>query len=522
MTRLVSLMVGLVPAILGAQQVQSGGYVTRQGATEIARERYRFDGRVLSAAVELVGRSLFLETETEFDSSGSAVRYHLRARSGLGSPVIQEVEAKLADSLRWTVTAGGRPLAGTAALQRPAVVIQNLVFSQLAASLRLYDRRVGGRQAINAWLPEGGSVAPLAVELRGDSATVELAGVVLRVTLDRLGWLERLEVPSQDVVVIRQDDVVFSRPAVRGGADTLPPGSIHEEPYLVEGAGARVIGTLALPSAPGPVPVAVIIAGSGPVDRNGNAPPALRSNLYAQLAWRLAERGIASLRYDKRGIGESAIGVDLAKTTFDDVAEDALAATRSLAVDERFGPVVIVGHSEGGWLAIRAALRGAPVKGVALLAAPGRPLMTLLRAQLAQQLDSAGLAQFDSAMARYLRGEVPVGLPAYLQPLFRPVDQRFTASVAAYDALAELRRLELPVLLVQGDRDVQVSQDDAERLASARPGARVLVIPGANHLFKAVDRADRVAQLAVYMDPTAPVMPELVDALVEWIAGLPR
>jgi hypothetical protein len=346
-----------------------------------------------------------------------------------------------------------------------------------------------------------------------------LGGVSINVKLDAAGWVTRFEVPAQGLVVTRQSEVAFTpRPA--GRADTLPPSGIHEEPYLVEGGGARLVGTLALPAAPGPVPVVLIVAGSGPVDRNGNAPPALHSNMYAQLAWRLAQRGIASLRYDKRGIGGSAAGVDLAMSSFDDFAEDALAAARSLAGDERFGPIGIVGHSEGGWLAIRAALRGAPVQGVALVAAAGRPFLTLLRAQLSQQLDSAGMAQFDAAMAVYLKGQLPVGLPAYLQPLFRPVNQRFTASVVSYDALAELRRLDLPVLILQGDKDVQVSLQDAEALAGAKPGARVVLIPGANHLFQATDRADRVAQLGLYADPTAPVMPELVDALVEWIAGL--
>jgi pimeloyl-ACP methyl ester carboxylesterase len=515
-----------VPAALGAQQVQSGAYVARRGDLEITRERYRFDGRRLDADVEVVGRGLLLETETEYDAAGASTGYRLRVRTALGAPVLQELSATVADSVSWTLTVSGRSQSGAVAVRRPAVVVQNLVFSQLAAALRGYDRARGGRQVLDAWLPEGGSVLPLALELSGDSGTVEVSGVTMRLTLDGSGWVERFEVPSQGLTISRQQTVAFSAPpAGRGagagaGADTLPPRTIHEDPYLIDGASVRLVGTLALPAAPGPVPVVVMVAGSGAVDRNGNAPPALRSNLYAQLAWRLAEQGVASLRYDKRGVGESAAGTDPARTTLDDVAEDLLAATRSLAGDERFGPIVIVGHSEGGWLAIRAALRGAPVTGIALLATPGRPFLTLLREQLAQQLDSATLVQYDSAMARYLRGDLPVGLPPYLQPLFRPVNQRYTASLVAYDALAELRRVDAPVLVVQGDRDVQVMPRDAEGLVAAKPGSRLVLLPGANHLFKLVDRADRVAQLGVYADPTAPVMPELVEALLDWMRGL--
>lgn len=512
----------LVPGLLSAQQVQVGGYVTRRGEVEIARERYRFDGHSLEADAELVGQGVFLETRTTFDSAGGPADYLMRLRSGTGGPVLQELRAEFTDSLRWRATVAGREQQGVLALVRPVAVIQNLVFSHVAVALRGYHRAARGRQPGSAWVPGVASLLPLTVKVAGDSGSMELGGVSFQVRFDSTGWVVGLEVPSQGLVVSRRDDVAFSLPSRAPKADTLPPAGVHEEPFLIEGGGARVIGTLALPAVPGPVPVALIVPGSGAVDRNGNAPPALRSNLYAQLAWRLAERGVASLRYDKRGIGASAAGVDLAMTTFDDFAEDVLAAARSLAHDERFRGVVILGHSEGGWLAIRAAGRGAPVQGIALLAAPGRPFLELLRDQLAQQLDSLALARFDAAMAVYLSGELPVGLPSYLEPLFRPVNQRFTISLAAYDALAELRRLDLPVLVVQGDRDVQVSLPDARALAAAARRSQLVRLEEANHLFKAAAQADRLAQLALYGDPTAPVVPGLVEAILDWMARLGR
>jgi pimeloyl-ACP methyl ester carboxylesterase len=512
----------LVPGLLSAQQPQVGGYVARRGEVDFARERYRFDGRSLEADVELVGQGVFLETRTAFDSAGGPVDYLVRVRSGAGGPVLQELHAVFADSLRWRAAGAGREQQGVLALRQPVAVIQNLVFSHVAVALRGYHRAARGRQPESAWVPGVASLLPLAVEVAGDTGRVELGGVAFQVRFDSTGWVAELEVPAQGLVVSRRDDVALSPPSRVPRADTLAPAGVHEEPFLIEGGGARVIGTLTLPAVPGPVPVALIVPGSGAVDRNGNAPPALRSNLYAQLAWRLAERGVASLRYDKRGIGASAAGVDLAMTTFDDFAEDVVAGARSLAQDERFRQVVILGHSEGGWLAIRAAARGAPVRGIALLAAPGRPFVDLLRDQLAQQLDSLALARFDSAMALYLRGELPVGLPSYLEPLFRPVNQRFTISIAAYDALAELRRLDLPVLVVQGDRDVQVGLADAQALAGAARQSQFIRLEEANHLFKAAARADRLAQLALYADPTAPVVPALVEAILDWMARIGR
>lgn len=506
-----------IPGLLSAQQVRVGGYVTRRGDVEIARERYRYDGRSLAAEVELVGQGVVLETRATFDAAGEPADYLVRVRSGVDGPVLQELHAEFTDSLRWRAVAGGREQRGAVARGQRAVVVQNLVFSHLAVAFQRYDRATGGRQELNAWVPGTGSLLPLALEVAGDRGSLQLAGVGIEASFDSTGWPTGLVVPSQGVVVARSEAVEFSRPeGLR--ADTLPPVGVQEEPFLIEGGGARLTGTLALPAVPGPVPVALIVPGSGAVDRDGNAPPALRSNLYAQLAWRLAERGVASLRYDKRGVGASAAGVDLARTTFDDFAEDVVAGAAALARDERFSGVVIVGHSEGGWLAIRAAGRGAPVRGIALLAAPGRPFVALLRDQLAQQLDSVALARFDSAMALYLRGELPVGLPPYLEPLFRPVNQRFTLSLAAYDAVAELRRLDLPVLVLQGDRDVQVGLADAEALAAAARRGRLVRLAGANHLFKAAARADRLAQLALYADPTAPVVPELIATLVDWIA----
>lgn len=119
------------------------------------------------------------------------------------------------DSVRWTLAAGDRSPRGAKPIGRPAAVIQNLVFSQLAAALRAYDRSRGGWQRMDAWLPEGGAVMPLGMELRGDSGTVDIGGVSLRVLLDSTGWATRFEVPAQGVVVTWHDDLAFPPRGVR-------------------------------------------------------------------------------------------------------------------------------------------------------------------------------------------------------------------------------------------------------------------------------------------------------------------
>src|SRR5213596_977576 len=195
-------------------------------------------------------------------------------------------------------------------------------------------------------------------------------------------------------------------------ADTIPPAVAVESPYTIHSGALELGGTLTLPrGATGRIPVAVIIAGSGPTDRNGNSLMGIRPNSYAQLAWRLAERGIASLRYDKRVLPGTQGMFDMTKMTLDDFAADARAAAESLARDRRFSRVVLVGHSEGASLALIAARQGAPVAGVISVSGLGRPFGVVLREQLTRQYDSATLIRYDTAMKYYLRGEQPAYVP---------------------------------------------------------------------------------------------------------------
>ena len=141
-------------------------------------------------------------------------------------------------------------------------------------------------------------------------------------------------------------------------ADTTAPAAALETPYTVHSGALELGGTLTVPrAAAGKVPVVVIIAGSGPTDRNGNSLMGIRPNSYAQLAWRLAEKGIATLRYDKRVLPATKGTVDITSLTLEDFAADARAAADSLARDARFSRVVLLGHSEGSALV---ADRGAP------------------------------------------------------------------------------------------------------------------------------------------------------------------
>jgi uncharacterized protein len=273
----------------------------------------------------------------------------------------------------------------------------------------------------------------------------------------------------------------------------------------------------------GAPPVALIVAGSGPTDRNGNSAGPLRaqnnSNLYAILAWQLADAGIASVRYDKRALGDNLQKINIAQTSIDDFIGDVIAGARKLAADRRFSKVVLIGHSEGAELVLQAANRGSPAAGIVMLSGAGRPIMLVLREQLSKQLPPEELVRWDSASARYLRGEEAGDVHPGLRPLLLPTNRKFMQSWARYDPAAEIARAHIPVLVIQGGHDLQISLVDARALQSAQPAAKLVVIPNANHVFRAATD-DRMAQLRLYTDPTIPIVPELTPAIADWIKRL--
>lgn len=311
---------------------------------------------------------------------------------------------------------------------------------------------------------------------------------------------------------------------VAGRIDTVPPRSVIELPFSFQSGALTLPGTLTMPASYNArLPVALIVAGSGPTDRNGNSAGPLRaqnnSNLYAVLAWQLADAGIASVRYDKRALGENLQKIDLAQTSIDDFIADVIAGARKLGADRRFSKVVLIGHSEGAELVLQAANRGAPTAGIVMLSGAGRPIMAVLREQLSKQLPPEELVKWDSAFARYLRGEEAGDVHPGLKPLLLPVNRRFMQTWVKYDPPAEIARAHVPVLIVQGGHDLQIGEADARALQAAQPRAKLVVISAANHVFRAATD-DRVAQARLYTDPTIPIVPELTPAIADWIKSL--
>lgn len=278
----------------------------------------------------------------------------------------------------------------------------------------------------------------------------------------------------------------------------------------------KLAGSLLLPAAKGPVAVALIIAGSGPTDRDGNSNmlPG-RNDSLRMLAQTLASNGIASLRYDKRGIGASAAAMESESALrFETYIDDAAAWIARLKSDPRFGKVAVIGHSEGSLIGMVAAKR-AGADAFVSIAGPGAPLQAVLRRQLAGKLPPALDEESERVLGKLERGELAGEVSPMLAALYRPSVQPYLVSQFRYLPAERIAALTIPVLIVQGTTDIQVAVDDAQALKAACPRARLEIVEGMNHVLKPVPAGP--TQLASYGDPALPLAPALSAALTSFL-----
>jgi len=189
-------------------------------------------------------------------------------------------------------------------------------------------------------------------------------------------------------------------------------------------------------------------------------------------------------------------------------AADAAEWVSKLRHDPRFSSVVILGHSEGALVGMLAA-KMAPPDAFVSIAGPGRPAGDLLLEQLKPKLTSEVYEGAAATVRALAAGKTVEDVPSALRSLFRRSVQPYLISWFAYDPAKVISKLEVPILILQGTTDVQVSVEDAERLARSAPGARMRTFPGMNHVLKAADSAD--AQMRAYADPRVPVVEALLD-----------
>lgn len=296
--------------------------------------------------------------------------------------------------------------------------------------------------------------------------------------------------------------------------------ALFADPTVVEVAlpahPAPLHGALLTPARPASA-VAVILPGSGPTDRDGNQAPAIRASTYRLLAEGLATQGIATLRIDKRGIGQSAAaGPAEADLRFDAYVADARAWAAEAARRTGLSCAWLIGHSEGALVALKA-VEGDDDKicGLVLLSGPGRPAGVVLREQLAALPEPMKTQAYDT-LTELEAGRAVADTPPALAALFRPSVQPYLISWLPLDPAVLLAAYDGPVFIGQGTTDIQIGVPDAQALAAADPHATLKLWDGVNHVLKTAP-ADRTANAATYADPTLPLAPGVVADVAGFI-----
>ncbi|RUL49609.1 alpha/beta hydrolase [Lysinibacillus antri] len=263
-----------------------------------------------------------------------------------------------------------------------------------------------------------------------------------------------------------------------------------------------------------PSPVAIIIAGSGPTDKNGNSTLGLSNNSLKMLAEQLAENNIATIRYDKRGLGDNtALVKNPTDVTIDTFANDVASIIAYVKAQPSFTSVHVIGHSEGALLGTLAAQDEA-VDTLTLIAGTGRAIDEVLIEQLSAQVSPALLEESKEIISKIKNGEIVEEISNDLQMMFAVPNQPYLASWIKYNPTEELKQLNNPTLIIQGTTDLQTNEKDAETLGTA--ATELVYIEGMNHVLKEAPQ-DRAANFATYSDPSLPLHEELLPLIEKFI-----
>jgi pimeloyl-ACP methyl ester carboxylesterase len=283
---------------------------------------------------------------------------------------------------------------------------------------------------------------------------------------------------------------------------------------MLETPSGEISGTVLYPAAGKKVPIVLLIAGSGPTDRNGNN-PAMTNNHLKLLAQALYDYEVASLRYDKRGIGASRqAGISEKDLRFEDYVKDAAGWIARLQQDERFSKVIVAGHSEGSLIGMLASQQVKPAAFISI-SGPAEGADRLIRNQLRGQPEAVRKEVYpvlDSLVA----GKTVDSIDPKYNALLRPSVQPYLISWFNYSPKAEISKLDIPILIINGTNDIQVEPQNAFELLYSSKNVDLEIIEGMNHILKRAE-ADRQQNIATYNKPGLPVMHELVQAIVNFI-----
>jgi pimeloyl-ACP methyl ester carboxylesterase len=278
--------------------------------------------------------------------------------------------------------------------------------------------------------------------------------------------------------------------------------------------GVNLSGTLTMPAhANSKIPLVIIIAGSGPTDRNCNG-QGFKSDAYKKMATQLALNGIATYRYDKRGIGKSTVeNFKEEDVNFEVMIDDAKAIIAHFEKDTRFSKMTIAGHSEGSLVGMMAVTENQKYISIA---GSGFPISEILKEQLKDKLGpmkNVVYAKIDSLQ----QGKNVANDLMGLESLFRPSVQPFLKTWMALNPAKEIKKLKCPILIVNGTHDLQVNEKNALALNKANSNSKLVLVPNMNHLLTEIESEKAEDNYASYQNPTLPISKKMMDEVILFI-----
>lgn len=460
---------------------------------------------------------------------------------------LQEIEGEFARGvakLRYRLPGEGER---TSELQtgENLVILDNNIIDHYAFIARRYDYPLGGRQAFSAVVSQAAQCLPLTLEMTGQER-VEIDGqsfdsIHLSGALSGIGihlWVDptshqllKLAIPGQsfeaimarEVIDFPEEELEKRLAETKGKAEEgwVPEGYGEEEVTFLN-EDVKLAGTLTVPELPaeGKYPGLVFIAGSGPVDRNGNA-GFMRGFLFRQMADALSKAGLVTLRYDKRGVGESS--GDLKTADLDDLTSDAAAAVNFLRSRGEVNPnrIGLIGHSEGAVIGPILCGRDPKIAASVVMAGPGRSLDRLVFDQVEYLSRLKGLSdeEIEAELRKQkdffekIRNREPIQETGF----FSPEWWRQHMEIAP---LKNIKKVQCPILILNGAQDYQVSAvKDAQKLAEAlkevdHPDYTLKVFPNLDHLFM---RVEGRSTPELYLDSSRKIDPEVLHLLTTWL-----
>jgi uncharacterized protein len=514
------LLIALL-SIPTAAAAQSESFLTRVGADTIAVETFVRSPTRLEA--ELGGRAFNSRLRYSADLTNGRVammRLEIIA-AGVDTANARGTIAFRPDSIIAEMTRNGAAMPVQRLASNPDVApFINLSFALVDVITTRAQRAAGDSAVIPLFILGNGAMLNATMRwLPGDSAVFSAGGVDLFLKLDARGRLLRAAVPSQNLTVDRIAGTLSRAPDAKPDYSAPADAAYTAEDVRVQTSeGHTIAGTLTLPNTRrgGKIAAVITISGSGPQDRDESLAGMTGYRPFRQIAETLAARGVAVLRYDDRGWGESG-GVH-ATATSADFAND----TRAMIAYLRARPeidasrIFLLGHSEGGLIAPMVAAEDANLRGIVLLAGPaytGRRILEYQAGAAIGQLTGKTAAERDSLLRANMATLDNIG-----------TDQPWMRYFRDYDPVATLRKVKVPVLVIHGATDRQVTAEQAEVIGQTLRGAgnsdvAVHVLPDVNHLFL----QDPVGGAAGYSAlPSKSLVPTVLQLIGDWIATKAR